>query len=179
MTKLKRDTREMGSRRKPGVGSLDDEVAEVLVDAANGVNWQFKYRKSSPSRYRWEFVGGPPLTASDPTTFTPSATTFQNNSGPQITIPFAGEYLPYVFSDIQALVAALPATLGVNLAGSALINGTAKTMAVNGISDITYQSDWLTFKAGDVLNIGYQTSSANNLSYAGRIMTLIPRRVSF
>jgi hypothetical protein len=44
-------------------------------------------------------------------------------------------------------------------------------MAANGISDITYQSDWLTFKAGDVLNIGYQTSSANNLSYAGRIMT--------
>jgi hypothetical protein len=86
--------------------------------------------------------------------------------------------LPFVWSEVQS-TSALTATRGVNIAGSALINDASKIMASGVTDDMGYQSDWLELAVATVLNMGRQTSVANSLFYAGRILTLIPRRVSF
>jgi hypothetical protein len=124
------------------------------------------------------FAVEPPLYPSTGTTITPSSTAFQNSFGSQITLPFSGEYEVNIWAEVAA-VAALTATLGVNIAGSALIQGASKVMVTGAPNsqDMSYVQPFTAWAAGTVLNTGYQTSAANDLFIAGRVMEVLPRRV--
>ena len=65
-----------------------------LADATNGIVWHLKYRAASASAYKWEVVGGPPLTADVATEETTVSTTFAAlaTAGPSVTVPLAGDY---------------------------------------------------------------------------------------
>lgn len=45
--------------------------------------------------------------------------------------------------------------------------------------DMSYLHPYTEWVAGTILNVGYQTSSANNLMFAGRRLEILPRRVRF
>src|SRR5262245_38078554 len=42
---------------------MDGDMIRLQVDTTAGIEWMFVYRAASASAYKWEFVGGPPLTA--------------------------------------------------------------------------------------------------------------------
>jgi hypothetical protein len=74
----------------------DGTVVSLQVDAANGIDWLLRYNASSASAYKWEFLGGPPLTAGIATEETATGP-FDNwqdlpTVGPQVAVLRAGEY---------------------------------------------------------------------------------------
>ena len=73
----------------------DRDEVYVVVDSAEGIVWHFRYRAASSDASKWEFVGGPPLTARIDTDQSTASGTFTNltTTGPTVTAPFAGDYL--------------------------------------------------------------------------------------
>lgn len=74
---------------------FDGQEVYYVADATNGVIWHLKYRAAAPGSYKWEFVGGAPLTHEVATAETTSSTSFADLAtvGPTITVPLAGDYL--------------------------------------------------------------------------------------
>lgn len=72
----------------------DGQEVYFLADDANGVVWHLRYRAASASPYKWECVGGPPLSAQSGTSASISSTTPVAPSSPcQITLPLGGDYI--------------------------------------------------------------------------------------
>jgi hypothetical protein len=67
----------------------------VLVDSVTNpvFQWEFRYNASSTSTYKWEFVGGAPLSAEDPTGQGSITSTSYVSTGDQITVSRAGDYI--------------------------------------------------------------------------------------
>ena len=67
-----------------------------LADDANGVVWRLRYRSTSASVYKWEFVGGSSVSrerqAAETASLPGSAITGFNANDPVVTAPLAGEY---------------------------------------------------------------------------------------
>lgn len=72
----------------------DGQVVAYLADATNGIVWMLKYRASSASAYKWEFLGGSDLFAEVPTAESTASITYaaMATAGPAITLPLAGDY---------------------------------------------------------------------------------------
>lgn len=75
---------------------VDGQEVYFLADATNGVTWHLRYRAGSTSGYKWEYLGGSPLTAAvDTSEQHPGANgTWQNlaTNGPSIVLPLSGDY---------------------------------------------------------------------------------------
>lgn len=76
------------------VAPTDGQEIRYLADAANGIVWDLRYRAASASPYKWEVIGGSPLTASDDTGITTASAAYIDGS-PAISIiaPLAGDYM--------------------------------------------------------------------------------------
>lgn len=74
----------------------DGQEISFTADATNGVKWLLKYRAASASIYKWEYIGGSPLSAEVVTSAheTTTSTTYValTTTGPSITLPLAGDY---------------------------------------------------------------------------------------
>jgi hypothetical protein len=77
---------------------IDGQEIRYIADATNGVIWNLRYRAASSSSYKWEFIGGPPLSSQVGTNaqygagVTTSSLTAADLSGPYVTVPLAGDY---------------------------------------------------------------------------------------
>lgn len=76
------------------VSPYDGQIIYYQADATNGVIWQLRYNASSASSYKWEFIGGAPLTHIITTQESHSTvgTADLATAGPQKTLPLAGDY---------------------------------------------------------------------------------------
>ena len=87
--------------------AIDGQEVRYLADSTNGIIWNFRYRAGSSSAYKWEFIGGPPIST-------------QHNDGTQYTLTHAAG----TYSDV--LTKAIP------LAGDYLINGACLLTTTSG-----------------------------------------------
>ncbi len=73
---------------------VDAQEIYLLVDSSLGTIWHLRYRSASSSAYKWEFVGGSPLTASVATAQTTASSSYSAlaTAGPSIALPYAGDY---------------------------------------------------------------------------------------
>jgi hypothetical protein len=76
-------------------GPVDGQEIYYQADAANGIVWHLRYRAASASSFKWEYIGGTPLTARVNAQETRTVTTYGDLTtvGPSITAPLAGDYL--------------------------------------------------------------------------------------
>jgi hypothetical protein len=101
---------------------VNGHVIDYMADSANGIVWRFRYRASSPSLYKWEYIGGSSLraTAADVTL---AANTNWQASGQLLRIvpPLAGEYEVSNFAGFGkgAGLGALSCNVGVSVGGAA------------------------------------------------------------
>lgn len=77
---------------------VDRQEVFYLADSTNGIIWHFRYRSASGSSFKWEFVGGSPLTAQIATQEGLSANSGAfvdavTNVGPTVTVPLGGDYV--------------------------------------------------------------------------------------
>lgn len=75
-------------------GAVDGQEVYYVADATNGVLWHLRYNAGSGSAYKWEYVGGPPLTAEVATIQTTNSNAYADLAtvGPQLTLPLTGDY---------------------------------------------------------------------------------------
>jgi hypothetical protein len=77
----------------PTSGLVNGQEVYYLADSTNGIVWHLKYRLASSSAYKWEFVGGSALRAYvDAIQALPTAWGTPATSGPDVTVPLAGDY---------------------------------------------------------------------------------------
>lgn len=74
---------------------VNGQEVYYAADATNGVIWHLRYRGTSSSSYKWEYVGGSRLTATVEGASTRASTAFgdlADSANPSITLPLAGDY---------------------------------------------------------------------------------------
>lgn len=85
---------------------VDGQSYYYIADATNGVVWHMRYRAANTD---WEFVGGPPLVASDfaarsrATVAHATWTYIDNTNDPRVTIPVTGDYVIQLSSTLGTL----------------------------------------------------------------------------
>lgn len=72
----------------------DGDEVYLEVDSTNGIYWHLRYRSASGSSYKWEFLGGPPMSSAVATeeTTTSNSYTALSTAGPSIALPRPGDY---------------------------------------------------------------------------------------
>jgi len=110
---------------------VDGQTWDYLADATAGVVWRFRYRAGSTSPYKWECVGGAPITAmsfpAQTQTLATASTWYDVASSatlaPTLVNPFAGDW------DCQYEININPSTVGTIRGGAGI------GVATNGPAD--------------------------------------------
>ena len=79
------------------------QVVDYVADATNGVVWRLRYRATSGSAYKWEFIGGTPLHSIQTNATTRATSTYgdvASGAAPVFTLALAGDYLIEVGSNM-------------------------------------------------------------------------------
>lgn len=72
------------------VAPSDKDEVYYLADSTNRVIWHLRYNAGSSSAYKWEYIGGPPVTKE--TASVSGNTNLQLTTGVAPAIPLAGDY---------------------------------------------------------------------------------------
>jgi hypothetical protein len=160
----------------------------LIVDDTNGIVWHLRYNANSASVYKWEFVGGPPLTSiintDDSTTTSGSWLNLPSTNGPSITIPRAGDYTASYGSEYYN-----SATNNAAVGQGVCVGDTSPPMAagrwiynttpVAGTGYSSMMKSPITgLNASDVLKVRYYSGSAGAAHWRSRWLDVIPARVS-
>jgi len=147
-----------------------------------GTVWLFRYNAGSASTYKWEFVGGPPLSHEIITDEATGSTTYVDLAtvGPQITLPRAGDYEAFfgckmynssagnnIFAALKRGAAATSDNDYISYTNPANFSEScpARSIRVTGMA------------ASDILKMQYKTSAAT-ASFSKRFLKVTPVRVS-
>jgi hypothetical protein len=175
-------------------GSPTDGQEYTLVDSTTAptYQWRFRYNAGSGSSYKWEFVGGTTLLnevlAAEGVT---TSGAFQNltTTGPQITVPVAGEYtvgigsLGYITASggggRHAYMSITGTTYGSGIDGDGLHwspDGGGST-ATDNYEANAYRTMKRTFVA-ETITVKYRTSASTlGCTWRYRHLTMTPIRV--
>lgn len=162
--------------------AIDGQEVRYLVDNTNGIVWNFRYRAGSSSAYKWEFIGGRPLSVGTPysTESTASASYVDLASGPQISIPLAGDY------DIMIQGNMTSSSTGWGAQSYAIGTATASDDEAiwTGVAGPGYQNSGMAQRrktittAGTILTMKYKSPQSISIGYAYRRFDVTPVRVS-
>lgn len=160
--------------------AIDGQEVRYLADNTNGIIWNLRYRAGSSSAYKWEFIGGPSLSAFVSAVGQQTTTsTFQDLSGPTITLPLAGDYDLYADAGLNDPTNSL-CLLTISINGTAISYFTREyNVGYNGFqTSIINRATSLT--ASTVVRPQYWTSVAQSAGFGwgNSHITAIPIRVS-
>jgi hypothetical protein len=168
---------------------FDGQLINYQASAALGVVWQFRYRAGSASTYKWEFVGGSPLSSEVATAEATISTAYVDLAtvGPSITVPRAGDFIFDGFVAVSnasasnnsysaALKIGAAATSDSDLFQSMMNdNSTTGTRGLTGGSRLRRNVP----TANSVCKIQYKTSNgAASPTFARRALSVTPVRIS-
>lgn len=137
-----------------------------LADATNGIVWHLRYRAASLSAHKWEYVGGPALSAAVDTqeTLATGATAFVDapTAGPVITVPLAGDYDYDFAANTLNNAGASGLATGLGIAGvlPAVPHQESANSASSGApASTTHANRLLDLAAGTALKLMYQRTT--------------------
>lgn len=107
----------------PPANPQDGDLVALQVDATNGVLWVFRYNAGSSSGFKWEFIGGSPLSHEIPAAESTVSTNYVDLAtvGPTVTLPRSGDY------DVSFGAHLLDASNAGNILLAAIKRGSAAT----------------------------------------------------
>jgi hypothetical protein len=148
----------------------------------DGVVWQFRYDAASASSYKWQFIGGPPLTAYTAALDTRTANTYGDlagGAGPSLTTPVAGEYLVEVAARLQHNTANQVSRMSFTI-GAAAASDANSILVRLAADELTFNTDeqTQTLAASDVLAAKYKNDTGvGTMSASRRRLRITPVRV--
>lgn len=156
---------------------------EFVCQPADGIVWKFRYNATSTSDYKWEFIGGAALfdevggDSSANSTTTSTSPTDLTVVGPQVTVPFAGEYEVTLSVNSVNTTAGSWSYAAVKIANAATSEFNCGVWTQNTNNTTGATTDILTCLANDTLKVRYWVS-ANTGGWKHRRLKVIPRRIS-
>lgn len=181
MTKLPKDIQRLVDRRTVQ-RARDGAVVDPVVDEASGTQWFFKFRKNSPLKHKWIFLGGPDLLNYDGGNYSTPGTAVTYPGTPVLTVPFTGVYIPgmqaYLTNNATAgtlasLMIAIDATTVIDTIQHHLALASAQSFLWR-----DYPVDGQELITQHQIILGYQ-SSVLGVTFNNRSIRLRPRRVTF
>ena len=176
----------------PPVSALPSNPAdgeECFFQSAGMANqgdvWHLRYRATSPSAYKWEYVGGAPIHDNITTTenYASAATGDLATPGPSVTLPLAGDFDFAWGARIQMLVivAGAEGWMHMSVAGgfplaSAAVASMVPTAQFGGGASTT-EGRVTGLAAGALCRAKYQTQGGIQFSFGQRWMRVRPVRV--
>lgn len=174
--------------------SVDGQMVDFLADAASGVVWRLRYRAASPSIYKWEFVGGPPLgneqDASDNTTTLTAGYAPGPTPGPAVTALLPGEYYVDLGTDMYWNTTTVGAVADARMSFAIATTAALDADAVRAYHDTHAASHLATLSrrrkktitaaqiaAGGVVAARYRNASNTSVAILNRWLSILPIRV--
>lgn len=163
----------------------DGDEVYLEVDATNGIYWHLRYRSASASAYKWEFLGGAPMTSEVATSESTSSASYTDlaTAGPTVTVPRAGDYIIQGFVGYSTGNAGAQSYAAVKLGSAAtadaeivLVTGQGGSGTIN-VYGSGGQTMRRTLAASDVVKVQYKSTSGS-LPFAYRRLAVFPVRVS-
>ena len=162
----------------------DGQEFYYVADATSGVIWHLRYRGSSASAYKWEYLGGSPWLAQNMNWEAVSGSVNVWNDaptpGPLVTLPLAGDYIFDAAANMQSNAVATSLGIGLAFGAAAVSNDDAGYLpyptanAGYAVQRIGMRRNGLT--AGTVVKIKYLASSGS-LTVSSRSLRATPVRV--
>jgi hypothetical protein len=162
----------------PPASPIDGQIWIATGVGPDSIVWQFRYNAGSSSAYKWEFIGGPPITSSALASVAMAGG--WNPYNPQAPAPRAGIYLIGGSATIANVGAS--ATLTAISAAVAGVMGYATTQATFGALaagqsiGFSFNPAPYTAALGNALALAAYTAIASNMSLAQ--ISILPQRVS-
>lgn len=161
---------------------VDGQEVYYAADASNGTIWHLRYRSGSSSSYKWEFVGGPPMTASISANETATGSGWLDlaTPGPLVTSPLAGEYIYLFRSDTyydgdqrQSAIAISVNNAAPTVMDAFYITAAAASSATNlmGSGRVTVAT------AGHTIKMRYSRDATGTANFRWRHLQVVPVRV--
>lgn len=167
----------------PTAPFVDGTELYYVADADNGVVWHFRYRAASGSSYKWEFVGGPPLTSLIATSETRVGTTYAaiTTAGPAIALPFAGDYIVAIGCKANNNTDGNGALMSYDIGGTGAVDADSIEVFQSAATSVTatnYREKRKNGLTAVTLTAKYKTSVGGTAAFWERSMSVIPVRVS-
>jgi len=168
--------------KPPLVSSLpasptDGQEVYYLADSVDGTVWHLRYRAASASAYKWEMIGGGPLSKYVASSQVVASTSFLDlTAGPTMTIPLAGRYMVQLAASGSNTAATGQGQYTVRYGGvddgnlNTTLTSAAANQAVNGVG----LPILCTFTAAQVLTSRGRTFTAGTATLIGRRITAMP-----
>lgn len=163
---------------------IDGDEVILIADAANGVMWHFRYNAGSASALKWEFIGGPPMTAWVDTSESHAYAADQNQFvdlatvGPQVLAPRGGDYRSIASAQ---MLHSNPGTVRFGALPSVTVgNGVESTVATStATNNVTAQNEHFGLTTGQAIKTVYgNANTAGTISAKGRHIAVWPVRIS-
>lgn len=158
----------------------DGQEIYYSADPTNGVVWHLRYRSAAAGSYKWEMVGGGPLTSEVATSETTGSAGYVDLAtvGPSITVPLAGDYAITLSSSMDGITIA--ALTSVKFGAAAASDADALTIESSG-GDIIYHSPSRTIRrnvnsASMVVKLVYK-KALGAPNFSKRSLVISPIRV--
>ena len=177
-----------------GVGSLPyatslptspvDGQEAILVDSltAPTYTWRFRFNSLSSSAYKWEFVGGAPITVGPVGSMATTSTAWiALTNGPTVALPRAGDYIlqwgtrGQAQNNVTADISARSWNGSVSGAGSTVVTGGTSNY-LTGNTAVTER--WLGQAAATALSLQVALTAGGSATYEKAWMSLTPVRVA-
>lgn len=163
------------------VSPVDGQEVYYLADAANGVVWHLRYRAASGSTYKWEFVGGGPLTAEVAAAQSTASTTFVDLTtvGPSITVPLAGDYVFSMAANISQAGTGNVGIMGLKIGAAAVVDSVQSTPGFAGAGQTASHPILrrTVAAAATVVKLQY-AANTNTATFSTRFLGVRPVRVA-
>jgi hypothetical protein len=164
------------------VAPVDGQECFFLADAANGVVWALKYRAASASAFKWEFIGGPPLSAIIATSESTASITYValTTAGPTVTAPLAGDYAVLAMYEGISSVAANGFAMSYQIGATAASDGdraVGYSAVASGPVVIAHELPKLGIAAATAFSARYRAVTGGTATFVRRQLFLRPIRV--
>lgn len=151
--------------------------------ATAGVMWHLRYRSGASGSYKWEFVGGPPISSEVTTNEATSSSTFVAlaTAGPSVALPLAGDYVVRVGAHMVNSTSTSTAILmSYDIGATTAVDADGANLnspAVASMQATLSRSRLKTGLSAVTLTAKYRSSAASAVSFMNRWMEVIPVRV--
>jgi len=148
--------------------------------ATEGVVWHLRYRAAASGSYKWEFLGGPPMSTEIVIVEGTTSVTLVDLStpGPTVTVPLAGDYLISFGATVASAGPELPWTT-VKLGAAAVADAQGFPMVVTaGNANTGSRTERVAaIAASAALKMMYRTTAGGAVNWDRRWITVTPVRV--
>ena len=166
----------------PPATPSDGQLFGLVVDAAKGIVWQFRYNAGSASPYKWEFTGGPSLTseiASNETTNSGSYAAL-STPGPALALPRAGDYEISIGATVARWVSsATEGWMSYDVGGTAAADADAIQLATPDADAASiFRTRTKTGLGAVTLTAKYRSVTGDSIAFRDRYLAVRPIRIS-